>query len=236
MAGFRATGFGINGIGSGSALQPGDVLLLGESLSAGANAVVGASTLTAAMIATGIINRSGSTAGYTDTTDTAANIILALQGNNPFVEVLAGTSFRLRVINTVAFLLTLAAGVGVTLGGGTLNVAASTWRDYIITVTNGNPPVTINSNTATSTAVIFVLNPGQSALKIGSDSTAFNIQPGMLVTGSGVPANTTVQSVTYGQGGIVGVVLSAATTTTVANTPLAFSPTVRIDSIGSGTL
>src|SRR5437016_14091493 len=43
-----------------------------------ADTTVGAATLTAAEIVGGVITRSGSTAAYTDTTDTAANNIAAL--------------------------------------------------------------------------------------------------------------------------------------------------------------
>jgi len=72
---------------------------------------VGAGTLTAAGITAGLITRSGSTAAYTDTTDTAALIIAAVPRYR------AGQSWLLTIKNTVAFTQTLAAGVGVTLAG-----------------------------------------------------------------------------------------------------------------------
>jgi hypothetical protein len=71
---------------------------------------VGAGTLTAAAIAGQVITRSGPTAAFTDTTDTAANIITAM----PF---LIGQSTVLQIINTTAFPETLAGGTGVSFTG-----------------------------------------------------------------------------------------------------------------------
>jgi hypothetical protein len=72
---------------------------------------VGAGTLNAATVVGGVITRSGPTAAYTDTTDTAANIIAALP--NPSL----GQSWELTLVNTTAFAETLAAGAGVTIAG-----------------------------------------------------------------------------------------------------------------------
>lgn len=73
---------------------------------------VGAGTLTAAALLGGVITRSGSTAAYTDTTATAAQIVAALGADTP-----VGTSRFVWIKNTVAFAQTLAAGSGVTLAG-----------------------------------------------------------------------------------------------------------------------
>ena len=73
---------------------------------------VGAGTLTAALLVGRVITRSGPTAAFTDTTDTAANIIAAL----PSLAVI-GESFYIDYINTTAFVATLAAGTNVTLSG-----------------------------------------------------------------------------------------------------------------------
>lgn len=72
---------------------------------------VGAGTLTAAGITGGLITRSGSTAAYTDTTATAAQIIAAMPNAN------VGDAFEFSIKNTVAFAETLAAASGVTLSG-----------------------------------------------------------------------------------------------------------------------
>lgn len=217
----------------------GDIIAWGESVVNGALTTVGAGTWTGALIANGIIRRTGPVAGYTDTTDTAVNILAALAGNNPLALAVPGSTFRMRFINTVAQALTFAAGTGVTAGLGTLDVAASLWRDYLWTITNTTPNQIIQSNTTNaSAAVTFVFPTGISAWPIGSDPTARNITPGALVSGTGITAGTTVLGVTQGVGGITGVTLSANATATsvVGGVALTFGPTVRIDTLGSGTI
>lgn len=99
--------------------------------------VTGNATLTAANMMTGNILRSGPTSAYTDTTDTAANIVASIP--NPVI----GSGYELNIANTVAFACTLAAGGGVTLAGTTA-IAASASRKYVVTVTNVvTPAVTI---------------------------------------------------------------------------------------------
>lgn len=220
-------------------LNPGDIMAGGENLTAGGIATVGSGTWTAAAIATGIIRRTGPGAGYTDTTDTAVNILSALAGNAPAAEVAPGTTFRMLFINTVAQAMTFAAGAGVVSGNGTLNCAASLVREYLWTVLNGSPPVSVNASFGNaSTAVTFVLPSGMSALPIGPSPLAVNITPGMTVTGTNIAAGTTVVGVTQGQGGIIGVTLSQNTSGASASggTALSFGPTLQIDGIRSSTL
>lgn len=221
-------------------VMPGDILGLGESLKAGAISTVGAGTWTGAAIATGIINRTGPTGGYTDTTDTSANIITALAGSAPTPDGMIGTSFRMRFINTVAQAHTLAAGVGVTLGSGsTLNASASTWRDYLFTILNASKIVTISGSVVSaSAAVTFQLpNSAQVSLSIGPSSSYNQVDPGMTINSgsAGLQSGTTVLGVTQGQGGITGIVMSQTATAT-AVIALTFTPSVQVDSIGSGTL
>ncbi len=83
----------------------------GAPSSSTAITTAGAGTLTAAAIVSGLIVRSGPTAAYTDTTDTAAAIIAALGG------LPVGGAMTLIIKTTVAFVCTLAAGGGVTLAG-----------------------------------------------------------------------------------------------------------------------
>jgi len=91
---------------------------------------VGAGVLTADMIVSGVVLRSGPTGAYSDTTDTAA-AILAYIGDS----VAVGQSFDFTIVNGVAFAETIVAGVGVTLAGVTVN-AASAIRMYRCTVTS----------------------------------------------------------------------------------------------------
>lgn len=233
MAGIRP--LGISSVSAGpNGFQIGDTLLLGESYSAGANATVGAATLTGAQLVTGIIARTGSAAAYTDTIDSAANIIAALAGNGYAPETLQGSSFRCRILNTVAFIQSLSFPNGVVSGSGVLANAASSFRDYLFTILNPGPVYTVGANTHSSVNVDFVLPLGLIAFPVGPNPSALNISPGMTVSGPGVTAGQTVVNVVYGQGGITGVVLSAASSSTVANAALVFGPTVRVDGIGSG--
>lgn len=216
-------------------LAPGDLLAGGESISAGAISTAGAGTWTGAAIATGIIRRTGPVGGYTDTLDTAANIITALGGNTS-PDCKPGSTFRLLFINTVAQAQTLAAAAGITLGVGTTGVAASLWREYLFTIINPGPVFTAVGTTVTSsTTIAFALPTGMVALPIGPSPLADNLTPGMTVTGTGIATATTIASVTQGQGGITGVVLSG-TATASAVVPLTFGPTMTVDGLRSGTL
>lgn len=217
-------------------LAQGDVAGLGEVIAA--LATVGAGTITAAMLASGILQRTGPVGGFTDTTDSATNILAALAGGLPQGVLQAGTTWRFRYINTVAQAMTFAAGAGVVAGIGTLNVAASLTRDYLLTVLSTQLPVTLQSNTTNASAVVtFVLPPGVSGFKIGPDPTAVNIQYGATVSGTGITAGTTVIGITVSQAGLTGITLSANATSTSAagGVPLTFGPTVKMDSIGSMT-
>lgn len=89
-------------------------------------------TLTANQIdGSAVIIRTGPTAAFTDTTDTAANIISGL--SNPPTN----SRFRLRVVNTTGYAETIAAGTGITISG-TATISAGTWRDYDFAVTSSS--------------------------------------------------------------------------------------------------
>lgn len=242
MSGLRVMGMR-NDVMS-SMVQSGDVLLQGETLTPGIITTAGAGTLTAAMIASGFIVRTGPVGGVTDTTDTSTNILAALAGNAPSPNVAPGSTFRLRYINKVAQVITFAAGVGViagAAGSAVLDVAASQVRDYLITVLNATPASTLQSNTTNASAVVtFVFPSGITSWPLGqaANPQGITITPGMTVSGTGITAGTTVIGVTYGLGGITGVTLSANATATspAGGAALTFLPTIRFDGIGSMTL
>jgi hypothetical protein len=75
-----------------------------------ANNTDGTLTIPAATITGGYINRTGETTAFTDTTDTAANIIAAM----PSADI--GDGFELTYKNTLAFTGTLVGGTGVNSG------------------------------------------------------------------------------------------------------------------------
>lgn len=220
---------------------PGDVIGGGEVIST--LTTVGAGTVTGAMIATGLLRRTGPVGGFTDTFDTAANILTALAGNNnPGANVVPGTTFRLRYINAVAQAMTYAGGQGMVSGTGTLNVAASVIRDYLLTVLATGPLLTLSATfTTTTLPVTFVLPPNMSAFPLGSadNPNGLLINQGMGVidntTSGNLSAATTVAGIIQGQGGIIGVSLNQNTagTSAAAGDSLTFFPRIQIDSLGS---
>lgn len=218
-------------------VMPSDLVAGGENILAGALVTIGDGVWTGAEIATGLIRRTGPTGAYADTTDTAVNIIAALKGNAPNVDIVSGTTFRMILQNTVAFALTFAAGVGVVAGTGTLNVAASLVREYLWTILNADGPFTVPCVLAATNKVItFILPPGMVAYPIGPAVNALNITPGMTISGTGITAGTKVLGVTQGQGGVIGVTTDTNNASTQTNTALTFGPTVQIDGIRSSTL
>lgn len=86
----------------------------------GALATVGAGTLTAQVMAGDLVYRTGPTAGYTDTTDTAANIELSFGAAMDI-----GDTKLIAYSNQVAFAATIAGGTGVTLTSTKATIAAS---------------------------------------------------------------------------------------------------------------
>lgn len=87
------------------------------------------STITAAMIAGGLVLRSGMTANRTDTSDTAVNILGA------FPEMDIGDTLTFKVSNTSGFSSILAGGTGVTASGN-LTVLTLTAKEVVLTKTS----------------------------------------------------------------------------------------------------
>ncbi len=229
MAGYRG--------GPGGILSPGDCLLVPDTFST--LATVGAATIPGSAMVSGVLYRTGSTAGYTDTFDTAANVMAAISANfasGPDID--AGIGFKLRLMNTVAFTETITLGAGMVAGLGTVSsVSASTWRDFLFSFSSTQVPVSnICSTTSGSNVVTWVLGVGQGSELQGPSPLAVNVQPGATCIGTGIPNNTTVLGVTAGQGGTVGVTLSANATATSAAVMLSFGPAITVSSEGSGTL
>lgn len=167
---------------------------------------VGAGTILAANMASGVTLRTGSTAAFTDTTDTAANII---GGIAPLIGV-GGAEFWTYVNNTVAP-ATIAGGASVTVTGATV-VPPNSWATYLVTqntagtvtivavaqgyfpasgtfVCNGATPVTVNNAafTATSAVVITLKTVGGTVGPIPHLATA---TPGTGFTVVGTASDT----------------------------------------------
>lgn len=89
---------------------------------------VGAGTITAAGIAGGVTNRTGSTAAFADTTDTADNIIAA----RPNIGI--GQSWEYTYYNNTLGTSTIGGGTGVTVSLASL-VPANCWARFLVTYT-----------------------------------------------------------------------------------------------------
>lgn len=155
-------------------------------------------TLTASQLSGGYIIRSGPTAAFSDTTDTAANLIA---GYNLFGGVPIGTASYILIKNTTNFNETILGGTGVTITGGSV-ITPNSEASYLYTQTGANT-VTLtlaavgNSGSgllntqfnAIATATTFALTGAQMAGALG---TYINL------TGT-LAAATNVQSATAAQ-------------------------------------
>lgn len=182
-------------------------------------------TYTAAQILSGWLRRTGPTAGRTDTWPTVDSIVTAMNnaGNGPSV----GDSIQIIVQNLVAFALTFAAGTGIVSGLGTLNVAASVTRIFMLTFLSTKPQVILQGNTTNANKILTGFTADQ--LK--------NVMPGMGVTGTNIGASAVVVGVTPGDGtndtstgGKITVDVNS--TGTGSNIAITFFPRARLDSIG----
>jgi len=97
-------------------------------------------TLSAAEMISGSIIRTGPTVAFTDTTDTAANIVASF-GSNPPVN----ASYQFVLINQTSVSDTLAAGSGVTISGSAIIAPENsvTFKVTVTDATSGSQAVTI---------------------------------------------------------------------------------------------
>lgn len=116
---------------------------------------VGAGTITAAGIVGKATNRGGAQVGaaFTDTTDTAANIIALLPASDG-----VGTAFQYTYVNNTNAVATLTGGTGVTVSGVT-TVQANSWARFIVTYTAANTLTIVGVEYGNFTAVgTFIAN------------------------------------------------------------------------------
>lgn len=233
---FRPTGR--RGGMSDESLAPGDLLAQGFSQPS-ALTTAGAGTLTAALIASGIVVRTGPVGGYTDTPDTAQNILNALggnfgfnpnntaaQGGVPQVDSLSGICFDFWFQNAVAQAMTFGTSVEGIEYGSNLNVAASLVRLYKVYIKNTTPRQSLIAAQTNASPTITLATPVAMGV----------ITPGMLATGTNIAAASYVLGITQGVGNsITGVTLAANATATIAANTITFSPVVRFEGIGTMT-
>lgn len=147
----------------------GSIAALSSNISNDAPIVVSnttGTTLLAAALLSGLLNRTGPTASFTDTTDTAVNIVAALGG-------IVGNSFYIDIKNTTAFAQTIAGGTGVTISSSTI-VPPNSLVEYLVVITSATA-VTFNHVFTTALTV--------PALEV---STALNTVGAGTVTAAGI--------------------------------------------------
>lgn len=148
---------------------------------------VGAGTLLAAGFVGSLINRSGSQSGtpFTDTTDTAANIIAACAN---LVNKI-GTAMLIEYSNSTNAIATITGGTGVTVSGVT-SIPANTISQFLLTYTA--------AATLTMVGLGITQNQATSLTMLGSSSGQTVLQPSAVASGTlTLPAVTgTVASTT----------------------------------------
>jgi hypothetical protein len=131
--------FEVGSLGRGPLLLSGGIqdtnITGGQFFQTGLQAIVSATTgttLTSADLTQRNLFRYGPTAPFTDTTDTATNIIAAIQ------NAYANVGGEITIVNQTADVMTLAAGTGVTIQG-TATIAASSTAKYLFSVASLSP-------------------------------------------------------------------------------------------------
>lgn len=111
-----------------------------ESVAYNSDATAGPLTIAAAKMVNAILDRNGTTANRSDTTDTAAALLALVPG------AVVGSTFAFTYRNistTINQILTLGGGVGVTISGNA-SIAAGQSQRYVARFTNvGTPVVTL---------------------------------------------------------------------------------------------
>lgn len=169
------------------------------------DATAGNITLPVAGFLGGWIDRSGPGAGYADATPSADALLAALP------DLTRGDSFTFMLTSSVAFANTITAGTGVTLAG-TTQVAASSTREYLVTLTSEPKRTKIGAGSTTNASAVLTNIPITDLDDIGV---------GMGVSGTNVPASTTVLAVNLSAGTVT---MSANATASGDNIAFTFTP------------
>jgi hypothetical protein len=203
-------------------VQQGDTVCAAEVIPAASSST--ALTVTGQMLSQPFIqSNEGGAAAYT--VDSAANIILSLSAGLGLLSIQNNTTWRLRHINTTAFVVTYAAtaNTGVTVSSGVVN--ASSVKDFLLTVVNGTPQQTYSATTINGSAQIGGLTQAQVA----------TLTPGMIVTSASAgQQGTTILSVNISNGTVT--LSGNANATNVVPISYTFSPVVTLTGIGQGLL
>jgi hypothetical protein len=154
-------------------------------------------TLTAAQIVGGIINRTGTSAGFTDTTDTAVNLVAAI--GIPSAQI--GFSFNFTIINNTLYAQTLTGGTGVTVSGVTV-IPANTIVQYLVTYTAANTFTFVATTSLPITTKGTVTINGATPVTVANTAVSANsiISFTLKTVGGTVGAIPAIQTITVGTG------------------------------------
>lgn len=205
-------------------------------------------TITGLELAQGEMERTGTPAGgVADTWPTAAVLLAAIQGNKNLVsppgnelyglqpnksvqlqwpallDLLApNATFRRIVRNLTGQIITVTApATSGVLTSGTMTIAASKWREFLIRIGSSAPSALLPVTTTNANAVLTAV-----------DLTAINqIVPGMAVYGTGIAAGATVLSVNRDAGTIT---MSANATASGSLIGVTFTPVYTIQNLRAG--
>lgn len=196
-------------------MAPGMRMMDGRSVIANNGDAV---AITVAAIIGGIVNRTGSTGATADSLPTVTALLAALPDLN------RGDSFEFSIRMPDANAITLTVGTGMT-AVGTMNVAASNIRDYLVTLTSDNKVTTIQvGSTSTASAA------EKRLLRNLSPAELDNVGIGMAVTGTGVGASAKVIAINRDAQTVTVDVDSTATADNIAFT---FTPQMTITALGT---
>lgn len=195
---------------------PGDIIMDQKKIFGGAPmSTAGNQTIPPEAILAGIINRTGPVGAYADIFPSAD----ALMAASPNLDV--GDAFEFLFINGVAFANAPTAGVGITLVNG--GVTASLIKRFMATVLGAGRTTILQGLIANAGFTINLQTPGVSAS--AAARLAQSIQPGMLVTGTGIGA---APNVVTGVNSVTGVITVAVANTATQQTGVTFTPNVEI--------
>jgi hypothetical protein len=207
----------------------GDIVTTNEIVPA-LNATAGV-TLTGALLGLTLYMSSGAGA-VTLTLDTAANIIASLApqfgynqnasapaGTANYAAIQPGTAWRFKVVATTANAVTIVstANTGTVVNRGV--TAASTSRDFLVTINNGTPAqsITVNSTNASN------------QLTGMSQSQLSTLSVGMIVTNAVLGLQgATIIGINIAAGSLT---MSTTANATAVGTVVNFSPLVTIDGL-----
>jgi hypothetical protein len=201
-------------------LSAGDLFATFEPIPGATDTTNTTLAVTAAMLLTPIYVRNPAGVS-TDTYPTADALITALQTNYGLSGIPVGLSFRWRVINLSANLITgaVTANTGATMTRG--NILASTTKEFQVSITNGTPTVVATAISSTNGSAVLTgfTNAQLTAMAVGQ----------VMITNTANMQGQTIIGINFGAGSVT---LSGNANATQAQT-MTFSPSYTITGLAA---